>query len=171
MEPPKLLMFEPLPTESEGELPRPTGPGACRQLHAPAIARATTRRIAIARRTDLHFCFVYTIGFMAMMKMARKSGRIAGLWLALIALRLAGGIDGIRVASRVLGRAGHGKYKLQSGAGTWRSMPASVLQLRGGGDGGGMAEDMEEADSLGDDDKLPVDERIVKGELENGFRC
>jgi hypothetical protein len=59
MEPPTLLMFEPLPTESEGELPRPTGPGACRQLHAPAIARATTRRIANARRTGFPFCFVH----------------------------------------------------------------------------------------------------------------
>jgi hypothetical protein len=105
--------------------------------------------------------------------MAKKSPswRLAGLWLALLALRLAGGIDGIRVTPRVLGRAGHGDYKLQSGASTWRSMPTTVLQLRGGADGGGMAENMEQVGGLGDDEKLPADERIVKGELENGFRC
>jgi hypothetical protein len=60
MEPPKLPLSVLLPTESEGEAPRPTGPGACRQLHAPTNAKAMTRRIA-AMKNGYAFCFLLAL--------------------------------------------------------------------------------------------------------------
>lgn len=104
--------------------------------------------------------------------LASSTGRLVGFWLVMLVLRLAGEIDGVHVTPHVLGRGGHGNNMLQSGAGT--TMAAAVLRLRGlrgGGDGGGMAEHMEEGDDGEDEDALPPDGRIVKGELKNGFRC